>query len=97
MNSLQRTLRPYVCPRKSVKLFAFLLTSLALSACQHNPPKPDKVVVSEPCIQEVPVAPAECVPKDTSRQEWLRCELVMGAKLRGYVVELEAVVKGCAK
>lgn len=72
-----------------------LLTLLALAACSHNPPIPS--VVSEPCIRTAPTPPEQCVPTDDSRVEWLRCELVTADKLRGYVIELETVVKGCSK
>lgn len=70
-----------------------------LTACATPSPPSDPVGVPipTPCRVTMPTAPAQCVARDDSRQEWLRCELVDCLAWRQYAVELAAALKGCAE
>ena len=81
-----------------MRALPYFLIALSITGCSAIPEKtipvniPVPVVV--PCKADV-AKPELCQPKDDSRQEWLRCELVNQERLKAYAAELEAVLKAC--
>lgn len=74
-------------------LISVALASLA--GCSATGPVAVRVPVPVPCVEKLPERPAECIQRDDSRPEWLRCALVERDLLRGYAGELEAVLQAC--
>jgi hypothetical protein len=84
------------------KQFAFAVAlPLALSSCQTMPENTVEVKVPIPVYTPCPITPVPkpsmCVPKNDTRQEWLRCELVNHIALKQYTRELEAQLAICAE
>lgn len=76
----------------------YSLLLILLAGCSSIPEKTVDVKVPVavyiPCKAEV-TKPELCQPKDTTRPEWLRCELANHERLKAYASELEAVLKAC--
>lgn len=82
----------------SVRILALLLMLPVLVACESLPrTERVDVPVPTPCRVAIPVSPAQCVPSDTSRAEWLRCALSDCELRKGYQTELEAALKACTE
>jgi len=75
-----------------------IFLAASITGCSAIPEKPIHVnipvPVVVPCKAEV-AKPELCQPKDDSRPEWLRCELVNHERMKAYAAELEAVLKAC--
>lgn len=79
-----------------MRIYALLLTLPVLTAC-NTLPRVERVEVpiATPCRVTLPIAPAQCIPRDTTRAEWLRCALYEAETSKGYQKELEAALTAC--
>lgn len=79
-----------------MRIYALLLILPVLTACKTFPQiQRVEVPIATPCKVDVPKKPEQCIPRDTSRPEWLRCALVDAENNKGYRKELEAALMGC--
>lgn len=79
-----------------MRTYALLLILPALAACDTLP-KVERVEIPipTPCKVTMPTPPVLCIPRDTTRAEWLRCALSDAEASKGYQRELEAALKAC--
>ena len=73
---------------------------VACASCPDPIVEPPKVVtvnipVAVPCIKDIPQKPEECKPKDSTRQEYLRCVLANSSLNQAYLEKLQAVLLMC--
>ena len=81
-----------------MRTLALLLMLPVLAACETLPRLQHvEVPIPTPCRVAIPVSPAQCVPSDDSRAEWLRCALSDCEIRKGYQAELEAALKACTE
>lgn len=82
-----------------MKLY-YILPFCCITGCTTLPEKTVEVkipiAVTVPCKTDIP-KPGICLPKNDSRVEWLRCQLVDRERNQAYIKQLEAALAVCAE